>query len=504
APLGKGGMGEVYRADDLTLGQPVAMKFLPVHIAQDPDRLARFRKEVAAARKVSHPSVCRVYDIAEHDGQSFLTMEFIEGEDLSSVLTRLGRVPEEKGVEIARQLCGALSAVHDEGLLHRDLKPANVMLDGRGKVRLTDFGLAAAAQDLSASDARSGTPIYQAPEQLAAKEVTFRTDVYALGLVLYELFTGKRAFPGPHRETPPSKPSSHVTALDPAVERIILKCLEPDPANRPRSAHEVLASLPGGDPLAAALAAGQTPSPQRVADARGGGTLRRAIAGGMLAAPIGGLLLTAWMADRFKAYRHVPLPAPAVLEDRARGHIRDLGYTDPPADSGGGFTNNLPYLKYLIREGKWAEEREQLAAARPFAVADWYRQSPQPLVPGQFADRFRSHDLQLWMDNPPHDVPGMVMAWVDTRGRLVKLVAVPDPSAEGPLMPSGWDALLRAAGLDGPGVLRLNPELAPTPPVYADRTSVWEGAYPERPEIPIRVEAASYRGRPVYFPLPHP
>ena len=139
APLGKGGMGEVYRADDLTLGQPVALKFLPVHIATDPDRLAGFRKEVAAARKVSHPNVCRVYDIVEHEGQSFLTMEFVDGEDLSSaVLKRLGRVPEEigrrdrLGNSVAR-----LAAVHDEGLLHRDLKPANVMLDAkeRGKAR---------------------------------------------------------------------------------------------------------------------------------------------------------------------------------------------------------------------------------------------------------------------------------------------------------------------------------------------------------------------------------
>jgi serine/threonine-protein kinase len=96
--LGKGGMGEVYRADDLTLGQPVALKFLPPHLAQDPDRLQRFRKEVAAARRVSHPNVCRVYDIVEHNGQSFLTMEFVDGEDLSSVLKRLGRVPEEKGL----------------------------------------------------------------------------------------------------------------------------------------------------------------------------------------------------------------------------------------------------------------------------------------------------------------------------------------------------------------------------------------------------------------------
>src|SRR5262249_54197914 len=198
-------MGEVYRADDLALGQPVALKFLPEHLARDADRLARFRKEVVAARRVSHPNVCRVYDIAEHDGQSFLTMELVDGEDLSSLLKRVGRLPEEKGVEIARQLCSALAAVHDEGLLHRDLKPANVMLDGRGKVRLTDFGLAAAAEELSATEVRGGTPLYQAPEQLSGKEVTVRSDLFALGLVLYEVFTGRRAFPDAKRDAPPAK-----------------------------------------------------------------------------------------------------------------------------------------------------------------------------------------------------------------------------------------------------------------------------------------------------------
>src|SRR6516162_1223326 len=147
APLGHGGMGEVYRADDLTLGQPVVLKFLPPHLAEDSDRLARIRKDVALARKVSHPNVCRVYDIAEHDGQSFLTMEFVDGENLASVLKRLGRPTEEKAAEMARQLCAALAAVHDQGMLHRDLKPANVMLDGRGKVRLTDFGLTGAAEE---------------------------------------------------------------------------------------------------------------------------------------------------------------------------------------------------------------------------------------------------------------------------------------------------------------------------------------------------------------------
>lgn len=149
-------MGEVYRADDLPLGQAVALKFLPTHLATDPGRLDRFYKEVAAARRVSHPNVCRVYDIVEYAGELFLAMEFVDGEDLAALLRRVGRLSEEKGLEVARQLCGALAAVHDLGLLHRDLKPANVMLDGRGRVRLTDFGLTAAAGDLSATDTKSG------------------------------------------------------------------------------------------------------------------------------------------------------------------------------------------------------------------------------------------------------------------------------------------------------------------------------------------------------------
>src|SRR5262249_18480889 len=227
--LGRGGMGEVYRADDLTLGQPVALKFLPPNLADDPDRLTRFRKEVAVARRVSHPNVCRVYDLAEVDNQPFLTMEYVDGEDLVSLLRRIGRVPEDKATTIARELCYGLAAVHEQGLLFRDLKPANVMLDGRGKVRLTDFGLVADAEDLSALELRSGTPAYMAPEQLAGDEVTVRSDLFALGLVLYELFTGKKAFTGLDRDTPPSAPSSHLRGLNPAVEQIILRCVARDP-----------------------------------------------------------------------------------------------------------------------------------------------------------------------------------------------------------------------------------------------------------------------------------
>ncbi len=194
ALLGRGGMGEVYRAHDLTLGQEVALKFLPEVAARNPAALARFYNEVRIARQVSHPNVCRVYDLGEVDGQPYLSMEYVDGEDLGSLLRRIGRLPSDKAVEIARQLCAGLAAAHAKGVLHRDLKPANVMLNGRGHVVITDFGLAALADEIPGEEIRNGTPAYMAPEQLAGKEVTVQSDIYALGLVLYEVFTGKRAF----------------------------------------------------------------------------------------------------------------------------------------------------------------------------------------------------------------------------------------------------------------------------------------------------------------------
>jgi serine/threonine-protein kinase len=495
-------MGEVYRADDLALGQPVALKFLPPHFADDPDRLARFRKEVAAARQVTHPNVCRVHDIAEDAGQTFLTMEFVDGEDLGSLLKRVGRLPEEKGIEVARQLCAALAAVHDQGLVHRDLKPANVMLDGRGKVRLTDFGLAAA--ELSGPDVRAGTPAYMAPEQAAGREVSARSDLFGLGLVFYELFTGRRAYPGRDRDGPPSKPSSHVTGLDPAVERVILKCLQSDPSDRPRSAYEVLAGLPGGDPLAAAVAAGETPSPRLVADAPIEGTLRPAAAGGMLAITVVLLLLIAGLNDRLKSHRHIPLPPPPVLEEKARALVRDMGYSDPPADAAGGFEMPAEHQFYMAQHGSLpAATREQMPLCRPPLAVYWHRQSPRPLIPIRYNDNPTRTD-RLSSANPPTDVPGMVRIRIDTRGRLVDFLAVPDPAAPRPTATVGWEALLRAAELDGPGVMRPDAAAAPTPPVFADRTAAWDGVYPERPDLAVRIEAASHRGRPVYFRISHP
>src|SRR5579863_5964368 len=273
ALIGRGGMGEVYRANDLKLSQPVALKFLPEATAGNETALARFYNEIRIARQVSHPNVCRVYDLGDVEGQPYLSMEYVDGEDLGSLLRRIGRLPEVKALEIARKLCAGLAAAHDKGVLHRDLKPSNIMLDGRGNVLITDFGLAGLADQLQGAEIRNGTPAYMAPEQLAGKQVSIQSDIYALGLVLYEVFTGKRAFEAAtlaelvrlHTESTPVSPSSLVKELDPAVESAILRCLDSEPSNRPSSALAVAARLPGGDPLAAALAAGETPSPQMVA-----------------------------------------------------------------------------------------------------------------------------------------------------------------------------------------------------------------------------------------------
>jgi serine/threonine-protein kinase len=267
-------------------------------------------------------------------------MEFVDGENLASLLLRIGRLPHDKALEVAHQLCAGLTAAHAQGVLHRDLKPANVMIDGRGQIKITDFGLAALQTGSEGMEDRAGTPAYMAPEQWTGKEAAVRSDIYALGLVLYELFTGKSAFSARdpveleklHRSTNPTPPSSHVEGLDPDVERVILDCLEKEPRDRPKSAWSVAAELPGGDRLAAALVAGVTPSPEVVAQAGASGGLRPAVAFSLLLAVIIGIGPAVWFAGKRQLVRMVPLNKhPEVLVKKAREILRDLGYSQSPA-----------------------------------------------------------------------------------------------------------------------------------------------------------------------------
>ena len=239
AMLGRGGMGEVWRADDLVLGTPVALKFMRSESHGDRSGVLN---EVRLARKITHPAVCRVFDVGEADGETFVSMELVRGEDLASLMRRVGRLPSERVVDIARQLCGGLAAAHAEGVLHRDLKPANVLIDDEGLVRITDFGTAVPLE--SVPQALIGTPDYMAPEQLLpGAPLTERTDIYALGLLLYELVVGQHAFGKSGTRLNPSRPSSMVPNVNPKLEQLILQALSADPRDRPASAEAVLTDL---------------------------------------------------------------------------------------------------------------------------------------------------------------------------------------------------------------------------------------------------------------------
>ena len=361
AMAGRGGMGEVYRAEDLTLGQVVAIKFLPESLSQDATTLARFHSEVRIARQVSHPNVCRVFDIGDADGTPFLSMEYVDGEDLASVVRRIGRLSPDKATEVARQICAGLAAAHERGVVHRDLKPANVMLDGAGKIRITDFGLAGLAASIQGADIRAGTPAYMAPEQLAGKEVTTKSDIYSLGLILYEILTGKRAFEAStlpeliklREQGTITNPSTLVRDLDPLIERVILRCLEIDPSKRPVSALQVAAALPGGDPLAAALAAGETPSPEMVAAAGAKEGMRPRVALVLLAIVVLGLAASLLIAESTQLVNRVKLEnPPEVLVTRASEVIGRLGLAGKAADSAYGFEINDGYLRYIQTHDK--------------------------------------------------------------------------------------------------------------------------------------------------------
>jgi hypothetical protein len=496
--VGRGGMGEVYRAEDLRLGQNVALKFLPAAVAEDPQRLAQFHHEVRIARQVSHRNVCRVYDIGEDHGRVFLTMELIDGEDLSLLLKRIGRFPEERATEIARQICAGLAAAHDLGVLHRDLKPANIMLDADGRVRITDFGLAGLAG--SFTDIRSGTPAYMAPEQLAGKDVSERSDIFALGLVLYEIFTGKRAFDATtiaellrqHDDGVRLSGGTSGRSLDPVVEQVIVRCLAPDPAQRPASALAVSAALPGGDPLAAALAAGETPSPAMVAAAGRVEPVPLRIGLPLLAFALVcfGALIALRQLTAFYRFMPVDLP-PAVLEDRARQVLERFGYREPPADSASQLRDDRDYLSWARRQPA-ATRWDQLATGRAPAVGLWLRTSPRFLVT-------LNEWAQVSSSDPPLRIVGMTYVDVDAKGALLDFIAVPPQRTSGAAPPSAeidWQPVFDAARWPRARFTPATPEW--TPPVATDVRAAWTGTVPELGSTPLRLEAGAFAGKIVF------
>ena len=258
APIGAGGMGEVYRATDTRLGRGVAVKILPTEMAQDADRLARFLREARAVAALNHPNVVTLYSVEECDGVHFLTMELIEGQPLDRMISANG-LPVERIVEIAGAVAEGLAAAHEKGIVHRDLKPANVMVTPEGRVKVVDFGLAKDVGLETSNDATMtsagrtqagivmGTPAYMSPEQVSGRVLDHRTDIFSLGVMLHEMATGRRPFEGTSsaelvssilRDHPPL-----VTGVRPDLPhdlaRIIRRCLEKDPRHRLQTARDV-------------------------------------------------------------------------------------------------------------------------------------------------------------------------------------------------------------------------------------------------------------------------
>ncbi|MBX3353621.1 MAG: serine/threonine protein kinase [Phycisphaeraceae bacterium] len=522
--LGKGGMGEVYRAEDLRLGQQVALKFLPPEASRSPAMRDRLHAEVRLARQVAHRHVCRVYDIGEakltygpSDATalelSFLTMEYVDGEDLATLTRRIGRLPHDKALQIARQVCAGLAAAHDAGIIHRDLKPSNVMLDGRGEARLTDFGIAGLAEEL-ASGGKAGTPLYMAPEQHAGAAASVRTDVYSLGLVLYELFTGKRAINARDEGTITDlksreaieAPSSLVRDIDPAVERVILRCLSPDPALRPASALAVAAALPGGDPLAAALAAGETPSPSMIAASGSGETMRPGRAAALALSALAMLTLFVFANTLTKRWGMMPTPRqPAVLEERARETLAIAGWPSNASHEATMFANSFGTIYRLLRDDLSRERR-----------LEWQRRGSPPsvLFALRGSERFFhtiAYDFVpagVTITNPPAYLPGDWVVILDTRGRLLWLDRVParrtSHESSYPEIPDEprFRELFAHAGLNIDAFEPIDPPLRPM--FASDTARAWRGQYPDDPSIEVTVHASVTGGRVTHFSVMMP
>ena len=284
APLGAGGMGEVYRARDTRLGRDVALKILPESFARDSDRLRRFEQEARAVAALNHPNILALFDIGQHNGSPFLVSELLEGESLRAGLDR-GALPQRKTIEYGVQIAHGLAAAHEKGIVHRDLKPENVFITKDGRIKILDFGLAKLAQKagadpdevtLTSSNTAAGvvmgTASYMAPEQVRGEAADPRTDIFAFGAVLYEMLSGARAF---RRDTPaetmtavlkddPPELSDPVRPVSSALERIVRRCLEKNPEQRFQSARDLsfaLSALSGTDASGSVRA---TAAPRRV------------------------------------------------------------------------------------------------------------------------------------------------------------------------------------------------------------------------------------------------
>jgi eukaryotic-like serine/threonine-protein kinase len=252
--LGRGGMATVFKGTDTVLGRPVAVKVLSPQYAGDANFVTRFRREAQSAARLNHPNLVSVYDTGTDDGVHFIVMEYVDAKTLADYLAGGGRIMPERAIEIAQAVCDALSVAHAHGIIHRDIKPANIMITSKGDVKVTDFGIArviSAADTLAQTAAVLGTASYLSPEQAQSQSMDQRSDIYSLGVVLYEMVTGRPPFSGDspvmvaskHVLEQPTPPATLNSDVSPALEAVIMKAMSKNPDNRYQDADEMRADL---------------------------------------------------------------------------------------------------------------------------------------------------------------------------------------------------------------------------------------------------------------------
>ena len=501
--LGAGGMGEVWKAHDEMLDEEVALKFIRHGFirhggaARDRAWIERLLAETSLARRITHPNVCRVHDASEVEGEFFLSMEFVPGHDLARRLRREGRFEPDAARRLAAELVDALHAIHTAGLLHRDLKPANILFGQDGAARVSDFGLAAASAEVTESDSPSGTRSYMAPELLAGASPSERSDVYALGLVLFEAMTNRRAFRSAEEitaaaargELPPA-PSLLVPEVDVLLEHLVKRCLAPRPEERPTSV-ELRRALAQSDPLEAVMSLGDPPSAEVIAGSSSRYLLsprQAGIAGAIFFASIALLVLLTALGGVERLPRQDPDRTAELVVELAA----ELGFPE---------VGSAPYRAWRYEDVTGFHWRPGFVLARdPASSAHrwgfWYREAPVPLTPERAYTSFYLGGRTQLLD-PPRDASGMTTLVVseeleliafETRRRVGERA-----ETDGPLV--DWHRLFTLAGLDFEDYEAIPPE----PSGVAERSLAWRDRSSSR-----RVEMGISGGEVVAFAVLRP
>lgn len=491
APLGRGGMGIVYRADDTELSQTIALKFLSPALQQNAAAMDFLRREVKTARQVSHPNVVRVFDIGAADGEAFISMEFVAGENLSSIVRRVQQLPPAKVLQIAQQSAAGLAAAHDAGILHRDLKPANIMIDGAGNVRILDFGIAAPLSDERELARFAGTPGFLAPEVVAGQKPSPQSDFYAWGLVIYYASTGQ--LPKPANATADDiNDRLRRAKISDDLAAVIELCLQPDPDRRPHSARDILALLSSDDPLLDAVQAGRIPSPELLAATSSWRPTPRLL-DSLLAAGLVLLLLIMLLGSRTLFLSRCGLTkSPEVLRAIAEHILYKVCDEPPRGPVQTGIALDTDCLQYVRAHPEIPAAWQKIAAGQIPAVVFWYRQGDPHLPrPALLGETTADHDRQL--------PPGTATVRLDGRGALLSLQIdqrqrTSDREASPPNLLNIFDLAHLHFGFQ-----QVKPQNVP--PLYADSVNEWEGPLPADPDKRLRVLAASLGDRFVYFDL---